>query len=64
MEKMLVPPEMFSEQLILPNASLHVEIEPSTEIQPNGKHSLQNPTATLMEMVFLVLCCQLPAYDL
>ena len=35
---MSVPPEMFSEQLILPNAPLDVEIEPSTEIQPNGKH--------------------------
>lgn len=35
---MSVPPEMFSEQFILPNAPLEVEIEPGVKIQPNGKH--------------------------
>lgn len=31
-KKILVPPETFSEQFILPNAPLDVEIEPSTKV--------------------------------
>lgn len=39
-KKLLVPPETFSEQFILPNAPLDVEIEPSTKVQPTGKHKV------------------------
>ena len=37
---LLVPPETFSEQFILPKAPLDVEIEPSMKVQPTGKHKV------------------------